>query len=125
MRLFGLPIPFTREKAKALNSVPVGSGGWYPIIREPFSGAWQRNMEINTDTASSFHCDFACKTLIARDIAKLRVKLAEKDKNDIWSEVTNPAFSPVLRRPNDYQTRNQFRDSCDLSNLSCGNNYVH
>ena len=124
MRIFGLPIPFTGEKRKALNSVPEGRGGWYPIIREPFTGAWQRNLEINVDTASSFHADFACKTLIARDIAKLRVKLAERDKNDIWSEITNPAFSPVLRRQNDYQTRNQFFECWVLSKLSRGNTYV-
>jgi len=124
MRIFGLPIPFTGEKQKALNSLPMDRGGWYPLIREPFTGAWQRNMEINVDTASSFHADFACKTLIARDIAKLRVKLVEKDKNDIWSETTSPAFSPVLRRPNDYQTRNQFWECWVLSKLSRGNTYV-
>ena len=124
MRIFGLPVPFTGEKQKALNSLPMDRGGWYPLIREPFSGAWQRNMEIDVDTASSFHADFACKTLIARDIAKLRVKLVEKDKNDIWSETTSPAFSPVLRRPNDYQTRNQFWECWVLSKLSRGNTYV-
>jgi len=124
MRIFGLPVPFTGEQRKALNSVPEGRGGWYPIVREPFTGAWQRNLEINVDTAASFHADFACKTLIARDIGKLRVKLAEKDKNDIWSETTNPAFSPVLRRPNAYQTRNQFWESWVLSKLSRGNTYV-
>ena len=122
MRIFGLPVPFTGER-KALNSVTTG-GGWYPIIREPWAGAWQRNVSINNDAAQSFHADFACKTLIARDIAKLRVKLAEKDSNDIWSETTNPAFSPVLRRPNDYQTRNQFWESWVLSKLSRGNTYV-
>jgi HK97 family phage portal protein len=124
MRIFGLPIPFTGENSKALNSVSAGAGGWYPIVRESFTGAWQRNLEINIDTAASFHADFACKTLIARDIAKLRVKLAEKDKNDIWTETTNPAFSPVLRRPNDYQTHNQFYESWMLSKLARGNTYV-
>jgi HK97 family phage portal protein len=124
MRIFGLPVPFTGEKQKALASVSAYSGGWYPIIREPYAGAWQRNVTINTDTAASFHADFACKTLIARDIAKLRVKLAEKDSDDIWSETTNPAFSPVLRRPNDYQTRNQFWECWLLSKLSRGNTYV-
>jgi HK97 family phage portal protein len=94
------------------------------MIREPFTGAWQRNLEIHTDTAASFHADFACKTLIARDIAKLRLKLVEKDDDDIWSEVTNPAFSPVLRRPNNYQTHNQFWESWVLSKLSRGNTYV-
>jgi HK97 family phage portal protein len=124
MKIFGLPVPFTGEKRKALNSVPYYGGGWQSLIRDPFPGAWQRNLEITTDTAASFHADFACKTLIARDIAKLRVKLVEKDTNDIWSETTNPAFSPVLRRPNDYQTRNQFWESWMLSKLSRGNTYV-
>jgi HK97 family phage portal protein len=124
MRIFGLPIPFTGEKQKALNSLPLDRGGWYPLIREPFTGAWQRNLEINVDTAASFHADFACKTLIARDIAKLRVKLVEKDKDEIWSETTSSAFSPVLRRPNDYQTRNQFWECWLLSKLSRGNTYV-
>jgi HK97 family phage portal protein len=126
MRIFGLPIPFTGETRKALNSLPYSPNyRWaYPIVQDPFPGAWQRNLEINRDTAASFHADFACKTLIARDIAKLRVKLAERDDNNIWSETTNPAYSPVLRRPNDYQTRNQFYESWVLSKLSRGNTYV-
>jgi HK97 family phage portal protein len=124
MRIFGLPVPFTGEKQKALASVSAYGGGWYPIIREPYAGAWQRNVTINTDTAASFHADFACKTLIARDIAKLRVKLVEKDADDIWSEVTNPAFSPVLRRPNTYQSHNQFWECWLLSKLARGNTYV-
>jgi HK97 family phage portal protein len=126
MKIFGLPIPFTGEgeRQKALASVPSGRGGWYPIIREPFTGAWQRNLEIRNDDASAFHADFACKTLIASDIGKLRIKLSEKDSDDIWSETTNPAFSPVLRRPNDYQTRNQFYECWMLSKLSRGNTYV-
>ncbi len=72
MKIFGMPIPFTGEKQKDMSAVPSGRGGWYPIIREPFTGAWQRNLEIRNDDASAFHADFACKTLIARDIGKLR-----------------------------------------------------
>jgi len=124
MKIFGLPIPFTGEKQKDMTAVPSGRGGWYPIIREPFTGAWQRNLEIRNDDASAFHADFACKTLIARDIGKLRIKLSEKDSDDIWSETTSAAFSPVLRRPNDYQTRNQFFEAWVLSKLSRGNTYV-
>jgi HK97 family phage portal protein len=123
MRILGLPIPFTGEKA--LSSLPVNSSSYtWPIIRESYPGAWQQNTIINTDNAASFHADFACKTLIARDIAKLRLKLVEKDSDDIWTEVTNPAFSPVLRRPNDYQTHNQFWECWVLSKLSRGNTYV-
>jgi HK97 family phage portal protein len=105
-------------------SVPTAQGGWYPMVREGFGGAWQRNIEINRDLASSFHADFACKTLIARDIAKLPLLLKAKDKNGIWTEVNNPAFSPVLRKPNRFQTRNQFWEHWILSKLSRGNTYV-
>lgn len=104
--------------------VPSGSGGWYPIISEPFGGAWQRNMSIDMTAAATFHADFSCKTLIARDIAKLRVKLVELDNDGIWNEVDRPAFSPVLRKPNHYQTRNQFWEHWLLSKLGRGNTYV-
>jgi HK97 family phage portal protein len=123
MKIFGLPVPFTGEKRKGLHSVPYYGGGWQTLVRDPFPGAWQRNMEIKIDTAASFHADFACKTLIARDIGKMRVKLSEQAGN-IWSETTNPAYSPVLRRPNTYQTRNQFWECWMLSKLSRGNTYV-
>jgi HK97 family phage portal protein len=105
--------------------VPSGGGGWYPIIREPFGGAWQRNMELNPATASTFYAVFACQTLIARDISKLGgPNLIGKSSDGIWEEITNPAFSPVLRKPNGFQTRNQFWEHYILSKLSRGNTYV-
>ena len=110
-------------RAKAY-TMPANSGGWTSLIREPFAGAWQRNMEINRDLASTFHADFACKTLIARDIAKLPIRLVERSGDGIWSEVNNPAFSPVLRKPNPFQTRNQFWEHWILSKLSRGNTYA-
>ena len=33
-----------------MRPVPTGGGGWYPIVREPFTGAWQRNKEWHLDT---------------------------------------------------------------------------
>ena len=113
-------LPVTDGKAFA----PVDNrGGWYPLIREPFTGAWQQNVEIKLDSVLSNHADFACRTLIASDIGKLRIKLVER-KQDIWSETTNPAFSPVLRKPNRYQTRQQFLECWVLSKLQSGNAYV-
>ena len=122
MRIPRAGIQFTGEKA--LSSLPVDANYSGPIVRESYAGAWQQNVTVSTDSAASVHADFACKTLIARDIAKLRLKLVEKDSNDIWSEVVNPAYSPVLRRPNDYQTHNQFWECWILSKLSRGNTYV-
>lgn len=112
--------PFKR-KEKALHQVP-SRGGWR--VLESFPGAWQMNVEVDKESVLAFHAVFACMTLIARDIAKLRVKLVQKDGSGIWSEVANPAYSPVLRKPNSYQTRIQFWESWVLSKLSCGNTYV-
>jgi len=123
MRLLGFDITRTKA-APGPGAWTSTSGGWWPVVREPFTGAWQRNMELSTESVAAFHADFACKTLIARDIGKLRVKLVEKDDDDIWSEVINSAFSPVLRRPNNYQTHNQFWECWVLSKLARGNTYV-
>jgi HK97 family phage portal protein len=97
--------------------------GWMRIL-EPYTGAWQRNVDLDLSAAGTFHADFACKTLIARDVAKLRLKLVTRDRDGIWTETTNPAFSPVLRKPNPHQTHNQFWENWILSKLSNGNTYV-
>jgi HK97 family phage portal protein len=114
---------FTIAREKDLSPV-TSRGGWWPIIRESFAGAWQQNVTVNTDSVLSFHADFACRTLIASDIAKLRVKLVAQDSDGIWSETKNPAYSPVLRKPNGYQNRIQFFENWVLSKLQKGNTYV-
>lgn len=107
------------------NTMPVTTpvtGGWPYTIREPFTGAWQRNQEIVPESLLANPTVFACVTLIAGDVAKLRPKLTERD-GDIWKETTNPAYSPVLRQPNPYQNHIQFKESWLLSKLSRGNTY--
>ena len=88
-------------------------GGWWPIVREPFTGAWQRNMEERADTLIAYHAVYACITLIASDIAKCRLRLVEETADGIWTETKSPAFSPVLEKPNNYQTRIQFIEKLD------------
>jgi HK97 family phage portal protein len=120
MKIFGLSI----TKASP-QPVTENRGGWFPLVRDFFPGAWQQNaVPINPETVKSFHAVFACMTLIASDIAKLRVKLVAQDSDGIWSETTNAAYSPVLRKPNGYQTRIQFWENWMLSKLSRGNTYV-
>ncbi|EKF39927.1 phage portal protein, HK97 family [Nitratireductor indicus C115] len=123
MRILGIPVPFTGEGKKDLSPVNPNRGGWFRIL-ERFSGAWQQNIEVDYNSVLSFHADFACRTLIASDISKLRVKLVQKDDNGIWTEVTNPAYSPVLRKPNHFQNRIQFFEAWVLSKLQRGNTYV-
>lgn len=122
MRLLGLNIGRTEEKAPRQVSQPTGS--WLPIIRESYPGAWQQNVEIDQNATLAFHAVFACMTLIASDISKLRVKLVASDTTGIWSETTSAAYSPVLRKPNSFQNRIQFFESWFLSKLSRGNTYI-
>lgn len=118
--MFGAITKAIGPRRGTLSPVGQGHGGWWRIL-ESFAGAWQQNVEVRYDSVLSNHADFACRTLIASDIAKLRIKLVQKDEDGIWAEVTNPAYSPVLRKPNHFQNRIQFMESWVLSKLQRGN----
>lgn len=122
LRIFGFEI----ARRKALPTGPIGydRGGWWPVVSEPRPGAWQRNMEESAESLLTQHAVYACITLIASDIATCRIRLVEQDENDIWNEVRNSAHSPVLAKPNSYQTRIQFFESWMVSKLTSGNTYV-
>lgn len=121
MKLFGYELK-RAEKALA-SSVPVNRG-WWQIISEPFSGAWQRNKEERRETLLQYPTLYACISRIATDIGKLPFSLQAKNSNGIWSATDSAAFSPVLREPNHYQTPQQFREYWMLSKLMQGNTYV-
>ncbi len=110
------------QRSGALHSVVPRSGP--RTILESFAGAWQQNVEVQTTDVLAFPTVYRCIGLIASDIAKLRVKLVQRDADGIWSETTNPAYSPVLRKPNLYQTRIQFFECWMISKLIRGNTYV-
>jgi HK97 family phage portal protein len=122
MRILGLDI--TRASATVPGSPTPGSGGWLTVIREPTTGAWQQNQSLAVPTALSSTAVFACTTLIAQDIGKLRLRLVERDAAGIWHETTSPAFSPVLRKPNRYQIIQKFLEQWMVSKLTFGNAYV-
>jgi len=101
-----------------------GTGGYWPVVRESYTGAWQHNDEIRLETALANPVVFRCVSLIASDIGKLPLRLVAVDANGIWHETTSPAFSPVLRKPNSYQTTGQFLETWMISKLLYGNTYV-
>lgn len=118
---------FSRLRRPPANLAPAssrGSGAWFPVIREPYTGAWQNNDSITAPTALSYFAVYACVTLIATDIGKLKLRLVAQDDNGIWNETTNPAYSPVLRKPNRYQTIVKFVEQWITSKLTAGNAYV-
>ena len=132
MNILGLTIRRTKagyeiSRTKAIPqplSTLSGRGGWWSVVREPFMGAWQTNQDIRTDTVLTYFAVFACTTLIASDIAKLCLRLVQQDSNGIWTETDSAAFSPVLRKPNHYQTIIKFLEQWVVSKLIHGNTYV-
>ena len=101
-----------------------GGNGWPWSIEEPFTGAWQRNMELRCENVLTYAPVYRCVTIIANDISKLNLRLVEKTDDGIWVEVESPAFSPVLRKQNNHQTRQDFIKRWMLSKLINGNSYI-
>jgi HK97 family phage portal protein len=128
MRLLGLDISVSKA-AVAVTVPPVSaltSVSFLARIGEAWAGAWQRNIELESQqNILKFSAVYACVSLIADDISKLRIKLVQDtDGDDIWNEITSSAFTPVLRKPNRYQTRIQFIAQWIVSKLLHGNAYV-
>jgi HK97 family phage portal protein len=132
MRIFGLQITRAAPRASSVaTTTPVngalgqfGNGGWWPlIVREPFSGAWQSNIELRPETILAYHAVYACITLISADIGKLAMRLM-LNESGVWSETSSASFSPVLRKPNRYQNHIQFIENWIMSKLTRGNMYA-
>lgn len=139
MDLFGYQLTVRRRPPPAASAAPLeleqaagpplaplstGRDSWWPIVREPFPGAWQKDQDLRPETLLTNPTVFACVTRIAQDIAKCRLRLVVEDDADIWVPRSNPAYSPVLRRPNHYQTIRLFVEQWEHSKLIFGNTYV-
>lgn len=128
MRLLGLQITKAAPPASLAPPMSGASNGWWLAPREPFSGAWQMSdrRDLRRENLLTYNAVFACVTIIAHDISKLRIKLMQQSSVDlnVWTETTSPAFSPVLTKPNNFQNRIQFLESWMLSKLTHGNTYI-
>lgn len=123
MNLFGLTI--SRQKAASENSVPVNptrGSAWWRVL-ESYTGAWQQNVVVDLPQVVSNPVVFACITRIASDWSQMPAGIETLSKG-IWEDVNVPAFSPVLRKPNNYQNHVQFKETWALSKLYRGNAYI-
>lgn len=127
MRIFGIEIHRTAVSPTVIpDSALIDSPGLWSRISEPFTGAWQRNIECETPrNLTAFSAVYACINMIARDIAKMRPMLMQLTPDGIWiGAVPNSPFWGVLRKPNLYQTHIQFLMYWMVSKLMYGNTYV-
>lgn len=130
MRILGYEISFSKAPVPA-TTLPAsllsgwGTGGWYNVIREAFTGAWQRNYELRGQSILTYHAVYACIKLIAQDVSKCRLRLVEQGGDKIWREVDrNSPYWAVLRKPNRYENRIKFIEHWITSKLIHGNTYA-
>lgn len=126
--------PFSRTgralaRLKTFMAIPTWRSSMNVLLgpREGFAGAWQSNVSVESkENLLAFSAVFACVSLIADDISKLRIKLLGQNATTrIWQEVTtNSPFWPVLRKPNKFQTRVQFISNWIVCKLLNGNTYI-
>jgi HK97 family phage portal protein len=107
---------------KALSGVD--DRGWQLLYDYNTSmSAWQKDIVLDRDGVLSNWAAFACMTLIAGDIGKCCIELYMQD-GDIWTPTQLKPYSQLLKKPNHFQTRQQFIENWVLSKLSWGNTYV-
>ena len=118
MRFFGSIKNFTKSLVGGLGR------GWHGLIREPFSGAWQRNREESVASVLGYPALFACISRITKDIGKLPFTTKRIDSDGIWVDAKLPEIQALLRKPNHFQNEIQFRENWTMSNLTQGNAYI-
>jgi HK97 family phage portal protein len=112
-------------QAQTLSPVYDSGRGWW-TIHDFQSGAFQAaETPISPERVLANWSVYACLSLISADLGKMRLKLVELGEDGIWRETRSAAFSPVLKKPNRYQTRQKFIEAWAISKLGpAGNAYV-
>ena len=111
------------KSASTAQPIRNGGGEWV-TIHEPFTGAWQRNQEIEISRSEQMQhtAVFSCVSLISRDIGKLKIK-TKREVDGVKQEVSS-SMAKLLKKPNHYQTTQQFFEAWATSKLTNGNTYV-
>jgi HK97 family phage portal protein len=118
--------PTVKDLRPAMPSPPY-FGEWAEYV----TGGWQKNLVPPTrESVLANSAVYSAISLIAGDIAKLRIKLTRRQSDGTWREIEggvaddNSPFLKVLRKPNGYETRNQFIRAWVTQKLCHGNAYI-
>ena len=113
-----------KGKKSASTAQTISGGDSWRTIHEPFTGAWQKNeeIEISKHDQMRHHAVFACVSLISRDIGKL--KIHTKAPIGGVKQVIKSKASDLLAKPNNYQTTQQFLEAWVTSKATTGNAYI-
>ena len=108
---------------KGMNTaLPVNTAQNWRTISEPYTGAWQKNDELQVTDSLTSYAVFSCISLISKDVGKLPI-VVKTEEDGIVSNVKLDNLT-VLNKPNNYQTRQQFFEAWINSKASKGNTYI-
>lgn len=119
MKFLGLEIK--RSKTPVFN-VPAKKS-WATIIREPFTGAWQRNCEL-VDLKETHFAVYRCVSVISQTIASVPFHVRRRESSGVWKPARQDNLDRILLRPNHFQNGLQFVENWLQSKLYSGNTYV-
>lgn len=110
---------------KTLGLSPPESGRWVTVF-DSASGFWQADVATDQTSIIRYSAVYACIRQIANDIAKLPLETIQQQESGRgpWLPTWHSRYSPVLRKPNAFQTRMEFVLSWLFSLLIDGNTYV-
>lgn len=113
-----------KGKKSASTAQTISGGDSWRTIHEPFTGAWQKNeeIEISKHDQMRHHAVFACVSLISRDIGKLKIQ-TKAPIGGVKQPIKSKA-SDLLAKPNNYQTTQQFLEAWVTSKATTGNAYI-
>lgn len=104
-----------------------GNGSYGAGPHEPFTGAWQRNLDNAGRAGPNLYANstvFSCITLISRDISSNPIRVLRRRADGSREVHVNHPATALFRKPNEYQTLLQFMQRYIISKLTHGNTYV-
>jgi HK97 family phage portal protein len=93
-----------------------------------FGGGWgvrsATGIQITQQTAMACDAVMACVSLLAEDVAKLKPRLVQRFEDGRRKPAVNQPFHQLTRRPNDWQTWQEFATMMMVGLLLRGNGYA-
>lgn len=123
------PGEVSTKAARSLIDAQRSTGWLNGLVSEPFSGAWQRNLESanpRDPNMLAFSAVYACVTIVSGDMAKLSTYIERESKTTPQRErVYNHPASYLVERPNAYQTMPELIQLHFAAKLMRGNAYLY
>lgn len=110
MKLFGLPVPFTQQKAAEGEYRPgpyLLDDGWLSATAGKFINWWQMGHNVQPFGAGSAMVE-ACVSAYSQTVAMCPGTHWRKEADGGRTAVDNSALARVLKRPNDYESMSDF-----------------